>query len=172
MTTRRQQQISHPRFDPPRPINAWERHMLEMFTAVPFEGHSALRRQIPGARVESECGCGCLTSHFVVKCAPTDRLPNGYPNPIYDLHGTDLDGMHLHAILFLRDGYLSSLEVIRADSSAFAEQPNPWRFLDVEKNIEQERRNNEGRGRTPAEIEAAIQRVGEMLRKARRELAL
>jgi hypothetical protein len=125
------QKIEHPRFDPPRPLTQWEQEMLDMITCVSFPGHEALRRQINHTRVEKQCGCGCLTSDLVVDPNPDYRLEDQRRGPIYDLYGKDNDGMVMYAILFVRDGYLSMLEVQRADGSPFKRPPDPMRFLDT-----------------------------------------
>jgi hypothetical protein len=124
--------VEHPRFDPPRPLTQWEREMLDMITCISFPGHEALRRQIDHTRVEGQCGCGCLTSDLVVESNPEYRLGDRRQGAIYDLYGRDMDGMTMYAILFVRDGYLSMLEVQRADSSPFKRSPDPMRFLDTE----------------------------------------
>ncbi len=126
--------MSGPKYDPPRPLNEWEREMLEMFTAIPFDGHALLRQQIAFTRVEGECDCGCLTADLVVQPRSDYRLSDGYPSPIYELDGTDTDGMMMYAILFIRGGYLAMLEVLRADGSAFSAPPDPQRFLTIEEN--------------------------------------
>lgn len=128
-------------FDPPRPANEWERAMLRLVaTQLPDDWRAPLRRQIPVATVNCECGCGCLTADLVVPRDPAFQIPGAPSGMRYELVGFDRDGMHMMALLFLRDGYLASLEVLRSDSSPFKHQPGPWRFLDEAANLDLSRR--------------------------------
>jgi hypothetical protein len=140
----------------PRSLTEWERGMLTMITAVPFDGHDVLRRQIAHARVTRECGCGCLTSDFVVDPNPEYRLAYDRRGPIWDLYGKDADGMVMYTLLFLLDGYLAMLEVQRADSSPFTRPPDPVRILDPTENLSIARQTLTRDHLPPSEVEAGI----------------
>jgi hypothetical protein len=160
--------VQHPRFDPPRPLSEWEREMLDMFTSVPFDGHDRLRQQIHHTRVEGECGCGCLTPHLVVEPNPEYRLTDDHRGPIYDLFAKDTDGMVIHALLFVGDGYMSMLEVQRGDGSPFKRPPDPIRFLDIAENLRHTRGDLTYRHLSDSEAEARVERERERLEEARR----
>jgi hypothetical protein len=158
-------------FDPPRPANEWERAMLELIaTQLPADWRAALRRQILVATVNRECGCGCLTADLGVPRDPVFQIPGAPSGMQYGLAGVDRDGMHMMALLFLRDGYLASLEVLRSDSSPFEHQPGPWRFLDEAANLELSRRYWEGQELDPSAVEEKVMREQAALDEARRNL--
>ena len=121
-------------FSPPRPLNDWEQRMLGIFTAFPFVvGGDSLRRQIPRTHVDNECGCGCLSPSLTTDRDLALQVKDGKQRHVYELYGDDADGMMIFALLFVDDGYLSLLEVMRGDSTPFTHQPDPRRFLDVSK---------------------------------------
>ncbi len=124
----------HP-IDPPRPLNTWERQMIDLLLSQPkacmdeVPGSAMVRRQLHSARVDEACSC-CLSIGIVVDHAPANQMPGG-PSGFYtDLGGDDVDGMSMWAILFTKDGYLVELEVQRADGTPFRLEPDPRLFYD------------------------------------------
>ncbi|CCH17705.1 hypothetical protein [Micromonospora lupini] len=52
--------------DMPRPLSVIERDVIARLLSVPFPGRDELRAQLPFARVEGRCGCGCVTVNLAV----------------------------------------------------------------------------------------------------------
>lgn len=158
-------------FDPPRPLDAWEVRMAEVFITQLDPGWRApFRAQLGPARVPSICGCGCLTNHVVVPPDPAYQVPGGPSAMVHDLVGTDRDGVGMLALLFLRDGYLSSIEVLRGDSTAFDRPPDPRWFLAEGENLRYYGRTLASRGVPLEEVAARAGRERERLREGRRAI--
>ena len=114
--------------DEPRPLNDAERSMLLALLAPEYPGVSELRSQVPDAVVVGKCDCGCPTVDIKVPpSAPRSRVQTknrlapyeGRVAPLRDEPAGDI-------ILFVDDGYLSSLEYVPyADPS-----PAEWPSLD------------------------------------------
>jgi hypothetical protein len=158
-------------FDPPRPLDAWEIRMASVFISqLDPDWRAPLRAQLGPARIPSICGCGCLTSHVIVPPDPAYRVPGAPSGMVRELVGTDRDGMAVLALLFLREGYLSSLEVLRADSTAFDRPPDPRWFLAEDENLRQTDRYWTRKGVPPEQVSAKVEREREMLREGRRAI--
>lgn len=117
----------------PRPLDAWERGLLERILALPIDGSARpgveeIRRQMVSAVVFEETtrniGVG-----IVVEQDPANRVPGAPTGHIMGLsNGTDSDGMTMWANVWTTQGYLSGLTVRRADSMAFTHRPDLERF--------------------------------------------
>jgi hypothetical protein len=121
--------------DPPRPLNDWERQVIDLLLSYPkahvdtLPGSDAVRRQLVSARVNEACSC-CLSVGLITDHDPANQIL-GSPTGFYtDANGQDTDGMTMWAILFTKGGYLSELEVQRADGSPFTHLPDPRLFLE------------------------------------------
>lgn len=84
--------------------------LLTVLNYADFEGRDALLNQVDATRVVGFCGCGCATVDLAVDAAPsTTGMAHPIPNEAVVL---DTDGDAIGGVLvFVRDGYLASLEV-------------------------------------------------------------
>lgn len=95
-----------------RPLSADEARVLSRLLSLEFAGALELRRQVPHARVVAHCQCGCATVDLAVDQSAAEPA-HGLRSPI-PAEGVVLDEIGEHTggvIIFLKDGYLSSLEV-------------------------------------------------------------
>jgi hypothetical protein len=85
-----------------------EQAVVLAMLAQDFPGSAELRAQVPSALVIGECGCGCATIELTVKSAP--RSVNA---PVQDgmLISAEVQGTEAGVLLFVKDGYLSCVEV-------------------------------------------------------------
>jgi hypothetical protein len=85
--------------------------LLALLNHADFEGRDALVAQVDVARVDSCCSCGCATVGFIVdESAPSaGRTYRPIPNEasVLDADGESIGGI----ILFVDNGYLSTLEI-------------------------------------------------------------
>jgi hypothetical protein len=88
-----------------RPFTEKERELLEFMLSVDFPGRDELKTQAGCAEVDWECDCGCGTFTVELKesCA---RAASYEPIPV-EAYREGLD-----VLLFVREGYLSSLEIV------------------------------------------------------------
>lgn len=96
----------------PRPLLPEERATLMALLAhADFDGRDALVAQADTALVNSYCGCECATVGLEVD--PTTPRAFDAPSPIPNTaYVSDADGQPIGGIVvFLDDGYLSSLEI-------------------------------------------------------------
>ncbi|MGZ9828400.1 hypothetical protein ACXYTP_15935 [Tsukamurella ocularis] len=90
-----------------------ERAFLDGFLHFDFPGVEELRAQVPILRVNSEqsCPCGCGTIDLVADRSLSPASAASSPLPVEAEIPGDGDMPLGGAIVFLLDGYLSSLEV-------------------------------------------------------------
>jgi hypothetical protein len=112
----------------PRELSAAERAILELVLAPDFDAAEVLREQVPAARVEAVCECGCPTIDLVVANAPAAR---GYSSPVAPVRlVVTTDGRETGAIvLFVHDGRLSRLEYFWFGEVQPVEWPDADRLL-------------------------------------------
>jgi hypothetical protein len=95
----------------PRPLQPEERAaLLALLSYAAFDGRDALLDQVDAARVVGFCGCGCATVDLAVEGAPsTTSVEHPIPNEavVLDEDGDGIGGV----LVFVREGYLASLEV-------------------------------------------------------------
>lgn len=95
----------------PRPLSAAERNALvAVLSHADFAGRADLLEQVDAACVVGGCACGCATVDLAVAhAAPSDASAYPIPNEatILDAHNEPIGGV----LVFVRDGYLSQLEV-------------------------------------------------------------
>ena len=108
--------VLNSRAELPRPLLAEERAtLLALLNYAGFYGRAALFEQVDSARVEWYCGCGCATVNVRVdRAAASARktyrpIPNGAD--VVDVDGEPIGGV----IVFVDEGYLSSLEIFWYD---------------------------------------------------------
>jgi hypothetical protein len=96
-----------------RPLNEPEQEMLDALLAPDFAGAAALRVQVADARVVGGCDCGCPTINIEVARSLPPAEVNRRPLTPYEGHVRPLgDEPPGEIILFVRDGYLDSLEYV------------------------------------------------------------
>jgi hypothetical protein len=88
-----------------RPLTERERELLEFMLTADFQGKSELKTQVNSAEVSWECDCGCGTVNMEVK-EPCIRAATHEPIPV-EAYGKGVD-----VLLFVRQGLLSSLEIV------------------------------------------------------------
>lgn len=92
---------------PPRPV---EMRVLEQLLAAAFPGQAELQQQATTLRVREIDRCGCLELHV----APGRPAPVVRRIPV-EAETMDADGVVIHVLLHVVDGYLDELEVFRED---------------------------------------------------------
>lgn len=100
----------------PRPLSEREADTLAFMLSVDFEGGAALREQASRAVVAEQCTCGCAT----IDLAIPDDAPAAVgapPVPMVQTHARDMDAQPVGLFLFVRDGRLSSLEIVWYDEA-------------------------------------------------------
>lgn len=105
---------------PPRPMNNFECNVLRHILSYEFHGQGELKHQAEGARVKVECET-CPTVEFVVDSShPKANVK--YRIPI-EAVGEDTDGVRIHFLVHVVDGYLYKLEIFREDSEPILKMP-------------------------------------------------
>ena len=109
----------------PRPLTDREADTLAFMLSADFEGGAALREQASRAVVVEQCTCGCATIDLAIPDdAPAAVDPP--PVPVLQTHARDMDARPVGLLLFVRDGRLSSLEIVWYDESQMTgEFPDP-----------------------------------------------
>jgi len=109
--------------DPPRELTVEERSFLDRLLMKPFPGRDELQEQVSSVRVSGECTCGCRSIVLTVnkslsqKALVTRRIP-------IEAEGIDIDGITIHFLLHVVDGFLSELEIFREDSKSIQRLPD------------------------------------------------
>ena len=98
--------------DPPRPLTQRERDVVRYLLEPEFPGAAHLRKQVGPARVSGESR-HCPTISFAVDREPTHRaaISAGVVVETTNKHRYDSDDW-VELLLFLEDGWLSSLELV------------------------------------------------------------
>jgi hypothetical protein len=95
----------------PRPLRPEESAaLLALLNHADFDGRDSLLAQVDFARVVGYCGCGCATVDLAVdSAAPASSSGSPIPNEatVLGADGEPIGGV----LVFVRDGYLTSLEV-------------------------------------------------------------
>jgi hypothetical protein len=99
-----------------RPLRQDEKALLAFLLSADFPGCDVLRVQAESATVVGECECGCGTIGLEVG----PGLPTAEPVKPYPLEAY---GEMIDVLLFLRNGFLGSLEIVFYEDSA--ERPYP-----------------------------------------------
>lgn len=109
----------------PRPMTGREAETLEFMLSAGFPGNEVLREQASRALVIEQCTCGCATIDFGLESdAPV--APEIQGAPLVQTRARDMDEHPVGLMLFVRDGRLSSLEIVWYDESQMtAEFPAP-----------------------------------------------
>ena len=102
----------------PRRLASEERALLEFLLSAEFFGREELRAQLPRVEVTGTCECGCGTVDLTVK-GQAARAICREPIPV-EARGAGLD-----VLLFVRDGLLSSLEIVSYGDARPLPYPRP-----------------------------------------------
>jgi len=106
------------------PLTDEQRALLDFVLSEPFKGRSELVEQARQVQTRgSSCDCGCPSFYLDVDhaLAPAS-VERAVPT---EAHGKALDGSSVQVLLFVRDGYLSELEVVWYGPTPPAELPRP-----------------------------------------------
>jgi|SRR5215467_13329491 len=99
-----------------RPLRREERALLEFLLAADFPGKEILASQSANLEVVRECDCGCGTVNFRgAESAPQASVREPIPVEAY--------GVGVEVLLFVRGGYLRSLEVVHHGDPVSASYP-------------------------------------------------
>jgi hypothetical protein len=88
-----------------RGLRREERALLNFLLSADFPGRDGLRQQAETLRVVGECQCGCGTIEFQVQ-------PNLPPAKVEHTIPIEAYGDALDVLLFARNGFLGSLEIV------------------------------------------------------------
>lgn len=105
-------------FAQPRQLAPKERELLDFLLSGEFPGNGTLREQAKVVEAIGECDCGCGTLHLIVpqtmaRAAIRRHIP-------VEAHGKGLE-----VLLFVRDGLLSSLEIVDYGDNRPIAYPRP-----------------------------------------------
>ena len=109
-----------------RPLTSPERAILDFLLTAEFQGRAALRAQADHARVTGRCSCGCATVDLTV-----DRTaaPPAQVSKSMVAEAMSSDGEY-GLLLFVDDGYLSSVEIYGNVAEPPPEFPPPSAFVE------------------------------------------
>ncbi len=93
-----------------RPLTEPEAAALNFILGADFPGVEELREQATTARVVGRCECGCPTIDLAVDQAATPAVRAAPARVVAEAASND-DPCVTHLLLWVEDGYLSSLEV-------------------------------------------------------------
>lgn len=120
------------KLDKPRKLSAEELQWMEKLLSVDFLGRDILVEQMSQCEVISFCGCGCKT----IDLAVNKELPK-YPYDVrvpVEMINDELEIPVIFALHVVK-GYISELEVYRADSEAILSPINELSECKITKNI-------------------------------------
>lgn len=101
----------------PRGLRTPERALIEFLLTADFPGRNELREQLDHVEVVWVCDCGCGTVNLRVKSL-TKRAVVREPIPV------EARGRGFDVLLFVRDGFLNSLEIVDHGDSRPLEYPS------------------------------------------------
>jgi hypothetical protein len=108
---------------PPRELSQEELKIFERLLSAEFSGCAELRSQVSLARVFEECThcptIGLLVDHVT---APKANVKGRVP---VEAEVDDKDGVRIHLLLHVVNGFLNELEVFREDGSEIYQLPMP-----------------------------------------------
>jgi len=101
-----------------RPLRAEEQQIFNRLFLCNFPGRDELRRQLVDLKVSQLDENGWISLHPSVK----DPAVVKYRVPIEGSY-PDVDGVQIHILLHVVDGFLCDLEVFKEDGSAVVQHP-------------------------------------------------
>ena len=97
------------RFSQPRELKPHERALLEFLLTAEFPGKSELQDQARHVQAIGDCDCGCGTIDMSFQEPATP--PHNPERVVVEAHRDSPEGP-IEVLLFVRDGLLSSLEIV------------------------------------------------------------
>ena len=112
------------RLQEPRPLSPAEREVLDLMLSKDFPGAGSLRSQVPCVQVVGRCDCGCATVSLEVSPEAPRAIPDvrGRVLPVTGYVGPNIDEPKAGIIVFVDEGFLSSLEIYSIAEPA----PHKW----------------------------------------------
>jgi hypothetical protein len=108
-----------------RPLTSRERAILDFLLTAEFEGRGALRAQVDHACVTGRCPCGCATVDLTIDRTVAPPAQVAERMVAEAMSRDDEYGL----LLFVDDGYLSSVEIYGNAAEPPPEFPPPSAFL-------------------------------------------
>lgn len=106
------------------PLSRQQRRLLDFLLSPDFDGRDALVEQArTGRTAGSSCDCGC-PSFYVNPDPASPAASANEPVPI-DAHGRDPGDNEVGVLLFVRNGYLTEVEIYGQTGSDFVGLPEP-----------------------------------------------
>jgi len=102
----------------PRPLSLDERALMDFLLSAEFPGRDELKSQLEVAQAVGICECGCGTVDFAVNDSVA-RAVCREPIPV------EAYGPAIEVLLFVRDGILSSLEIVDYEDKRPLPYPQP-----------------------------------------------
>ena len=106
----------------PRRLSRDEETILEWLLSVPFPGMSDLQAQARLARVNAVCTCGCKS---IILEVPEGTAPTVVVRRVPVMGVGRTNGVPVLILLHVVNGFLSELEIVRADSKRLVQIPDP-----------------------------------------------
>jgi hypothetical protein len=107
-------------FNEPRELSNGEWKILNKMLSADFQGKDIVSIQLKSAKVISYCPCGCKTIDIQVdRNLPQYEYEKRVP---VELKVFSEDGVPIMASLHIANGYISELEIVRADSKAINDE--------------------------------------------------
>lgn len=102
-----------------RPLDAWERQLVQCLLAPDFPGRDALREQMESVVVRTMDGNGSLQlrTQATLAAGVERRIPT-------EGEAIDLDGTTIHYLLHAPEGMLAELEIYKDDSAEVLRRPD------------------------------------------------
>jgi len=105
-------------FTQPRQLAPRERELLDFLLTAEFPGKESLREQSKVVEAVGECDCGCGTVDLVVP--QNEARPAVLRQIPVEAHGKGVE-----VLLFVRDGFLASLEIVDYSDARPLSYPKP-----------------------------------------------
>jgi Domain of unknown function (DUF6984) len=107
----------------PRNLTLWEKEIIDRLLSCEFQGKDALVRQLKTIHVNEECNA-CKTIGLLVDHEPGNLAVVHYRIPV-QAEAIDVDGITIHFLLHVVDGFIDELEVFREDDEIIKSLPQP-----------------------------------------------
>ena len=110
----------------PRELTEYEKGVLNKLLTVNFQGKEKLLIQLKSAKVAGYCRCGdknCKTIMIQVENDITNKASVETNVPV-EGQGADVDGIPIMFMLFVTDGYMSALDIIKPGDAGIQSLPS------------------------------------------------
>lgn len=102
-----------------REFTVEEKSILNKMTSVNFQGRDIIKKQLKSAKVNGYCTCGCKSISIEVD-ENVEKFPSNLRVPV-EMMVNGSDGIPIIFFLHITKGYVSELEIFKADSSQIDE---------------------------------------------------